>query len=106
MMSGSGLHHTLALPHKVTNGKITLFISQLTTVSHSIVNKVRKRRGEDLWQELNCVLQITSEIPPMCCSGDLDQDLPLQTLPNPKKYSKSLHSIRYHVAKLIWISTN
>jgi len=70
------------------NRQITLFTSQLTTVSLSIVNKVRNRRGGDLQQELHYILQITSEVPPMCFSGYFDQDLPLLTLSNPKKTTK------------------
>lgn len=61
--SRSGVLHMLTLPHKVTNGRITLFTSQLRTVSPCIVNKVRKRSREDLWQELDCMLQIASEVP-------------------------------------------
>lgn len=104
-MSRSGLLHILPLPHKVTNNKITWFTSQLTTVSPSIVNNVRKK-GRRLVVELNCMLQIIPEILPICWSGDLDQDLPLQTLSNPKKHNKSLYSISWPVAKTRCISMN
>lgn len=50
-MSRSGLLHILPLPHKVTNNKIMWFTSQLTTVSPSIANNVRKK-GRRLVVEL------------------------------------------------------